>query len=261
MIRCMPVESAPMYNQNSLFTKKIQCKLFIIIYIKLFHIQFRENVECRLWFFCCYSRNIIQKFVDTFSLIINSSTWNQVFFHALITAQCCLNNSLCRHIGTKTHIGKHLKAFNISCCRFFITAKYHPSHTKSCNHMRFGKSTESYTKYIFRSYGRNRYMLQPIHNQSVVYFIRENDQSELFSQLYNLFKNFSRIQSTRWVIRINNNDGFCFIRNLTSHIFNIRIPVRFFVTDIMYRFSTCQRSCRSPKRIIRSRDQYFISII
>ena len=122
MIRFIPVESATMYNQDSLLSQQIQCKFFVVVDVEFLHIQFRENVECGFRFLRRYSRNIIQQFIDHFSLFIDSSARLQILFYALISAKRRLNNRLCRYIRTKTHIGKHLDSLDITCCCFFISS-------------------------------------------------------------------------------------------------------------------------------------------
>ena len=126
--------------------------------------------------------------------------------------------------------------------------------------MGLGQSAECHAEQIpcERS---NRNMLFSIHNKAVINFIRENDQLVLSCEIYNLLQYFLRIKSTGRIVWIDDNDRFCTVIDLLTHIFDIRIPVRLLITDIVHRLSTGKCSTSCPERIIRGRDQNLISCI
>lgn len=92
MIRLLPVESASMDEKNFFILQKIQCKLFIIGDIELFHIDLWKNIEGRLWFHCTDAGDIRQCFINIISLLPDSSARNHIALHALVSAQGRLYN-------------------------------------------------------------------------------------------------------------------------------------------------------------------------
>ena len=126
--------------------------------------------------------------------------------------------------------------------------------------MGLGQTAECYAEQI-RCERSNRNMLFSIHNKTIINLIRENDQLMLSCEVYNLLKYFLRIKRTGRIVWIDDNDRFCTVIDLLTHIFDIRIPVRLLITDIVYRLSTGKCCTGSPERIIRRRDQNLIPCI
>ena len=63
------------------------------------------------------------------------------------------------------------------------------------------------------------------------------------------------------VIRIDDNNRFCAVGDLLSHIIDVRIPFGLFVADVVDGFSAGQRCAGSPERVIRGWDEDFIPVI
>ena len=126
--------------------------------------------------------------------------------------------------------------------------------------MGLGQSAECYAEQI-RCERSDRNMLFSIHNKTVINLIRENDQLVLSCEIYNLLQYFLRIKRTGRIVWIDDNDRFCTVIDLLAHIFDIRVPVRLLITDIVYRLSTGKCCTGSPERIIRRRDQNLIPCI
>ena len=126
--------------------------------------------------------------------------------------------------------------------------------------MGLGQSAECYAEQI-RCERSDRNMLFSIHNKTVINLIRENDQLMLSCEVYNLLQYFLRIKRTGRIVWIDDNDRFCTVIDLLTHIFDIRVPVRLLITDIVYRLSTGKCCTGSPERIIRRRDQNLIPCI
>ena len=104
MIRILPVKSTSMNDQDLFLTKQIQSKLLIICNVKLLRINLWEDIKSSFWFHCTDTRDITQRIINKLSLFINTSTRNDVIIDTLMAAKCCLDNCLCRNIGTKAHI-------------------------------------------------------------------------------------------------------------------------------------------------------------
>ena len=82
--------------------------MFIVHDVELFRINFGENVKGCLWFYGTDSWDVCQRFVNKFTLFINSSTWHNIIFYALVTAKCRLYDGLAWNIGAETHIREHV---------------------------------------------------------------------------------------------------------------------------------------------------------
>ena len=126
--------------------------------------------------------------------------------------------------------------------------------------MWFWKTAESYAEKVR---GKWCYwnVFFTVHDKSVIDFVRENHKLMFSCKFNNLFKNFLRVEGTGRIVRVDDNDSFCLICNLASHIFNIRIPFRLFITYIVNSFTTgkCCGSC--PEGVIRWRNKNFISVV
>ena len=79
--------------------------------------------------------------------------------------------------------------------------------------MGFGQSAEGNAEKI-RSQRCNGDMLLSIHNKPVVDFIRKNDQLMFSGDLHDLFQQFLRIQGTRGIVGIDNDQCFGAVRDL-----------------------------------------------
>ena len=80
-------------------------------------------------------------------------------------------------------------------------------------------------------------------------------------KLDNLLQYLFRIECTGRVIRIDDNNRFCAVGDLLSHIINVRIPFGLFIADVVDGFSTGQRCAGGPERVIRGWDEDFITVI
>ena len=113
MIRLFPVETAAVDQENLFIPEKIKGKLFVVRNIEPFYIDLREDVESSFWFHSADAGDIGQCFVNIIPLFADASAWFDIAMHALMAAQRCLDDGLCRDIGAETHVGEHLKAFDI----------------------------------------------------------------------------------------------------------------------------------------------------
>ena len=104
-------------------------------------------------------------------------------------------------------------------------------------------------------------MFVAIHNKAVIDLIGEDDQLMLSRNVCDLLQDLLRVNRTGRVIRIDDNDRLGSWCDLALDIFDIRIPVRLFITDIVNYISTCQCCGCGPQRIIRSRDQDLVPVI
>ena len=122
MIRFLPVKALSRNKKHLLFMKEIQCKLLVIQDIEFLRVDLRENIKCCARLHRSNSRDIGKRLVNKLSLLVNSAARNNILVDTLITAQCRLNDGLCRNIGTKTHGGKHFQSLDVSLCPVLGTA-------------------------------------------------------------------------------------------------------------------------------------------
>ena len=104
-------------------------------------------------------------------------------------------------------------------------------------------------------------MLDFIVNDLVINLIGKNDQFIFNRDLDNSLKDFARVNSSRWVVGVDDDNALSVGRNLFPDILEVRVPVGFLVTDIVNSLAPCQGSAGSPERVIRRRDQNFIAVV
>src|SRR5699024_2310280 len=121
-IRLFPVETASVDQEDFFITEKIKGELLIVCDIELFHIDLREDIESSFWLNGTDAGNIGQCFVNIVSLFSYTSARLDIAAHALMAAQCCLDDRLCGNIGAEPHIGEHFKSFNVILRDLFVPA-------------------------------------------------------------------------------------------------------------------------------------------
>ena len=99
VIGLMPVEALAGDQQDLLIPQQVKGKLFVIGDIKLLCVDLGENIEAGLRLYSADTGDIIESLGDEFSLLIHTTTGNNVVLNTLITAESSLNNGLGRHIG------------------------------------------------------------------------------------------------------------------------------------------------------------------
>ncbi len=82
-------------------------------------------------------------------------------------------------------------------------------------------------------------MLNTVHNKSVVNFIGEDEKVVLTGNLNDVLKNLLRVNRTRRVVRVDDNDSLRLGGNFASHIVDIGIPVILLVTFVENGLTAC----------------------
>ena len=126
--------------------------------------------------------------------------------------------------------------------------------------MRLGQTAESDAEEIRRK-GSNGNMLFFIHYETVVNLIGKDDKLMFSCNIDDLLKHFFRIQCPGRIVWVDDNDGFRTVGDLSADIFNVRIPFRLFIANVMYSLSAGKCGTGGPQRIIRGRDQDLISVV
>ena len=126
--------------------------------------------------------------------------------------------------------------------------------------MRFGEAGEGNAEQI-RSQRGNGSVLIPVHNQTVVDLVAEYHQLVFPGHLDNLLQHILFIHSAGRIIRVDNNNRLRFVGNLRLDVFDVRIPVRLLIADIMNHMSAGKRRAGCPERIVRRRNQDFVPVV
>ena len=104
-------------------------------------------------------------------------------------------------------------------------------------------------------------MLGIIVDDLVIDLVRKYDQVVLARQFNDRLKNVLRIQRTRRIVGIDDDNTAGPIRNLFLDILDIGIPVRSLVTEVMHRPAAGQGYRGCPQRVIGCRNQHFITVV
>ena len=177
-----------------------------------------------------------------------------------MTAQGGLHDGLSRHVGAKAHVREHVQAQNVIACKVFVARKDHPADTVARDHMRFGKARERHAEQIGRQRG-NRGVLQAVHNQAVVDFIREDDQLVFTSDVNDLLKDLGGVQGAGGVVRIDDDDGLGTVVHLAFDVVDVGVPLRLLVADVMNRRAAGKRCACGPKRVVGRGDKDLVAAV
>ncbi|CSA18851.1 Uncharacterised protein [Vibrio cholerae] len=95
----------------------------------------------------------------------------------------------------------------------------------------------------------------------VVNLIGENHQLVLASNLDDFQQEITTVNRTGWVIGVDQHNATGFRGDFAANIVEVRIPIGFFITDVVHGFAArkCYRGC--PQWVIRGRYQHFIAIV
>ena len=260
MVRGSPVKARPLYKKDPLPLQQVIRELHIVMDVESFDIQLREAVKGSLRLNDRKARDRVDPLINKVSLLRHASCLVDIPLDRLRPAERCLNNRLCRNIGTEPHRGKHLDSFNIILRDLLIAGEDHPADPEARDHVGFRKPREGHTEKI-RCKGSDRRVRIPIHQEPVINLIGKEDELMLSGNLNDSFKDLTRIDCAGRIIRVDNDDRLRLIRDLALHVKKIRIPLTLLVTDIVNYFSAGKRCAGSPERIIRCRDQDLIPVI
>ena len=99
MVGLLPVKAFAWNQQDFLFMQQIKSELLIICDIEFLRVNFREDVEATLRFYCGNAVNAVEGVVHVFALFVYASTGNHIAFYALVSPERRLNDALCGNVG------------------------------------------------------------------------------------------------------------------------------------------------------------------
>ena len=214
----MPVKSTAWYQQDMCIVQKISCKFLIVRNSEFSYVQPRENVKGGIIFHKRYPVYLLKFPYSCFPLFIKTPArpyHGGRCLHILKRRRDC---HLRQCIGTKPHRSHLDDSFPVFVRQCSWSAKHHPSAPVTAQTMRFGKAVHRNHRHIFCQ-GCRGHMLFSIHHQAIIDLIRKNHQSVFSCHLDDLKQDLLLIQHSRWVIGIDNNDGF---RPCSNFLFNVR---------------------------------------
>ena len=101
MIVAGPVKTASLDHEDLFLHQHVQNKLFIILDIKFFGIDSREQIQRALRFYTGDSVYLIEHLPSDVALFVKATTRGSKLVDALVTAKSGLNRVLCGHICTQ----------------------------------------------------------------------------------------------------------------------------------------------------------------
>ena len=104
-------------------------------------------------------------------------------------------------------------------------------------------------------------MLFTVHHQAVIDLVGKKNELMLPGQVNDLLQNLLRIQRSGGIVGIDDDNRLGPVRDLLFHIFQIRIPVRLLITDIMHGLSSRKGGAGRPQGIVRRGNQNLIPIV
>ena len=126
--------------------------------------------------------------------------------------------------------------------------------------MRLRQTGERHAEQV-RSQRCDGNMLQPIHDQTIINLIGENNELMFPGNIDNLLQQFFRIKRSGRIIWIDDDNCFGLIRDFRANIVDIGIPFGFLITDIMHGGAASQIHTGCPQRIVRRRHQHFVAVV
>ena len=218
-----------------------------------FGIDFWEHIHRAHWFDAGNTGDLVDQLPCLIALFQQAAAGQDKLVDALIAAQGRLNGVLHRCIGTQTHGGEHIEAFDIALGMMFRTVEHHPTLAETGDAVGFGEAVKSNGQQVGGE-GGNVMVYGVVVKNFVVNFIGKNNQAVFTCQFGNFQQDFFAVHRAGRVVGVDDDDGFGFRRNFGFYIGQIREPVVFFVTQIMTHIAAGQCCGGGPQWIIRRRN-------
>ena len=254
----MPVEPAAVYHQQLLLPQQVQRELLVVGDVEPLDVDLREDVERRLRLDGGDARNRVQRFGDVFALFVDATSGHDVIIDALMPAERGLHDRLRRHIRAQTHVGEHVETLDIVLGDALVAAQDHPADAVPGDHMRFRQSGERDAEQI-RGHRRDGDVLKPVHDQTVVDLIGEDDELMLARDIDDLLQHLARVERAGRIVRIDDDDGLGPVGDLGAHVVHIRIPFGLLVAYVVHGGAAGQVHAGRPQWIVRRGHQHLVA--
>ena len=104
-------------------------------------------------------------------------------------------------------------------------------------------------------------MLVAVHAQTVVDLVGKDHQLVPARNLNDALEHLARIDGTRGVIGVDDDEGLGRARDLGLHILQVGIPIRLLVAQIVHGMAAGKGCARRPERIVGAGDQNLIAVV
>ena len=240
--------------------QQVKGELLIIGDVELLHIHLGEDVERRARLNHRDAVNLVERLIHKVALLVDTAAGTDVVVNGLMTTECRLNDRLSRHVGAQAHVGEHVNAHDEVAHAALVARKHHPANTIARDHVRLGKAAKGNAGQVGSERG-NRDVLVAVHAQAVVDLIGKDHQLMPACNLDDALEHLARIDRTRGVVGVDDDEGFGRARNLGLHILQVGIPIRLLITQIMYGMTASKGCARRPERIVGAGDQNLVAIV
>ena len=260
MIGLGPVKAAAARDQNLLLVQQVEGKLLVIGDVELLNIHLGEDVERRARLDHRDAVDLVERLIHKVALLVDTTAGTDVVVDRLMAAERRLDDRLSRHVGAQAHVGEHVDAHDEVAHTALVARKHHPANAIARDHVRLGKAAKGDTGQIGGERG-NRDVLVAVHAQAVVDLIGKDHQLMPACNLDDALEHLARIDRTRGVVGVDDDEGFGRARDLGLHILQVGIPIRLFIAQIMYGMTASKGCARRPERIVGAGDQNLVAIV
>ncbi len=179
---------------------------------------------------------------------------------ALIAAQRGLDRVLRGHVGAQAHGGEDFQAFKIAGGVVLGPADDHPARAEASHAVGLGQAIEGQAEYVRGDSGQ-RFVHGTVVQDLVVNLIGKQDQVVLTGDLGQLLQHRTRVDGAGGVVRVDDNHRPGVGGDLAADVFDIRVPVRLLVAQVVHGLAAREADRSSPQRVVGCRDQHFITVV
>jgi len=110
VIRCGPIESGALGDQDLLLQQQIEHQLLVIVDVVHLGIEARERVERTLGLDARHPGDLVELAPRDVALLQQSAAWQHQVIDALVPAECHLNGVLRGHVRAQSHVRQQADA-------------------------------------------------------------------------------------------------------------------------------------------------------
>ena len=240
--------------------QQVKRELLIISDVELLHVELGEDVERGLRLDRGDAGNRVQRVVDVFALLVQTTAGHDVVVDALVAAESGLHDRLGGHIRADAHVGEHVDALDIVLRDGLVAAEHHPSDAVARDHVRLRQAGERDTEQV-RGHGRYRDVLESIHHQTVVDLVGEDHQLVFAGQIDDLLQHLLRVEGAGRVVRVDQDDRHRAVGDLAAHVIDVRVPFGFLVAHVVHGGAAGQVDAGGPQRVVGAGHQNLVAVV
>ena len=240
--------------------QQVEGKLLVIGDVELLNIHLGEDIERRTRLDHRDAVDLAERLIHKVALLVDTTAGADVVVNRLMAAERRLDDRLSRHVGAQAHVREHVNAHDEVAHAALVARKHHPANAVARNHMRLGQAAK-------RNAGQvggercNGDVLVAVHAQAVVDLVGKNHELVPARDLNNALEHLARIDGTRGVVGIDDDEGFGRARDLGLHILQVGIPIGLLIAQIVHGMAAGKGRARRPERIVGAGDQNLVTVI